>query len=67
MKTTIDVKDRREAQAIREGLLDPATRALVIVMGLLRPLASDRSRARVLTYVIDKLNEADAQRQAATS
>ncbi len=66
MKVRIEVKDRHEAQAIREGLLDPATRALVIVMGLLRPLSSDRSRARVLTYVVDKFDEADATRQAAT-
>lgn len=57
MKTTIEVKDRKEAQLIKTALADPATRALVMVMGALLPLRSDRARARVLAYVSDKLNE----------
>lgn len=56
MKTTIEVANRREGELIREGLEDPLTRAMVQVMGALRPL-SDRARARVLAFVADQLEE----------
>ena len=56
MKATVEVKDRREAEALRTGLDDPAVRAFVMVAGLLLPL-TPRSRARVMSYVADKLDE----------
>jgi hypothetical protein len=61
MKTTIDVRDRKEADAIRRGLADPEVRAFVIVMGTLSTLQSDRSRERVLRFLDDQFAEADAQ------
>lgn len=61
MKTRIDVESREEGEQIRRGLQDPATRALVKVMGLMSTLPTDRSRARVLRCVDDKFDEEDAQ------
>ena len=57
MKTTIDVKDRKEAAAIRLALTRPDVRAFVVIVGTLEALPSDRSRARVLNHVVDKLEE----------
>ena len=57
MKATIDVSDRKEAEAIRAGLADPAVRAFVIVMGALSALPSDRARQRVLGFVRDHFEE----------
>ncbi len=57
MKTTIEVKNRAEAKAIKRGLSDPATYALVLVIGSLLPLASDRARHRVLRFVADQASE----------
>lgn len=56
MKTTIEVKDRKEADLIKTALDDPATRAFVQVMDALLPL-SQRARQRVMNFVTDKLNE----------
>ncbi len=56
MKASIEVKDRREADAIRTGLDDPAVRAFVVIMGTLKPL-SKRAQARVLHYVRDRFEE----------
>lgn len=57
MKANIDVKDRREADAIKLALEDSAVRAFVVVMGTLKSLPSDRARRRVLQYVHDRLEE----------
>jgi hypothetical protein len=57
MKANIEVDNRKEADAIRTGLEDPATRAFVIVMGALSTLPSDRARKRVLQYVADYFEE----------
>lgn len=57
MKATIEVDNRKEAALIRSGLSDPTTRALVKVMGALKPLPSDRARARCLRFVMDRLDE----------
>jgi hypothetical protein len=57
MKTSIPVADRKEADAIRRGLEDPAIRAFVIVMGVLLALPTDRARKRVLQFVSDRLEE----------
>lgn len=57
MKVAIEVKDRREGDALRRALDDPKTRALVLVLGALMELPSDRARRRVLQYVTDRLDE----------
>jgi len=59
MKTTIEVKDRKEAEHLRNGLEDPATRAFVVVMGALAQLPSKRAKMRVLTFVRDYFDEQD--------
>lgn len=56
MKVAIEVKDRAEADAIRVGLSDPVTRAIVVVMGVLMALPDNRARQRVVEYVADRLN-----------
>jgi len=61
MKMTLEVKDRKEADAIRTGMEDPAVRAFVVVVGALAALPSDRSRARVLAFVRDQLDEQNGQ------
>jgi hypothetical protein len=57
MKATIEVNDRREAEHIRNGLADPATRAFVVVMGALSVLPSNRARKRMLQFVADYFDE----------
>jgi hypothetical protein len=56
VKAQINVMDEEEARLIREGLKDPATRALVKMMGALLPLKNDEARARVLTEVCNELD-----------
>ena len=56
MKTEIEVADRKEAQLIKSGLDDPATRALVKVIGALKP-HSKRAQERILGFVFDHLEE----------
>jgi hypothetical protein len=56
MKTTIEVKDRKEADLIKIALDDPTTRAFVQVVGALLPL-TPRERARVMNFVSDKVDE----------
>ena len=57
MKATIEVADRKEADAIRAGLSDPAVRAFVIVMGALSTLPTLRARQRVMEFVRDHFEE----------
>ena len=57
MRATIEVKDRREADAIRLGLADPMLRAVVVIVGTLQQLPSKRAQHRVMEYVTDKLSE----------
>jgi hypothetical protein len=56
MKATIEVADRKEADAIRVGLEDPTVRACVVVMGALATLPI-RARMRVLECVIISMSE----------
>ena len=63
MKATIEVKDRKEADNIRAGLADEATRAFVIIMGALSKLPTTRSKVRVLTFVRDFFDEKDEHQQ----
>lgn len=60
MKTTIEVKDRKEAEAIKTGLEDPAVRAFVVITGMLKPLTK-RTQVRILSYVKDHFEEQDGQ------
>lgn len=64
MKASIDVENRKEADEIKLGLSDPSVRAFVRIMGALSLLNSYRSRQRVMTFIKDYFDEADA---AATS
>lgn len=64
MKATIEVTDRKEAEAIRAGLADPAVRAFVAIMGALSGLPSDRAKRRVLQYVADHFDERETNEQA---
>jgi hypothetical protein len=57
MKATVDVKNRAEKDALERAWQDDTCRAFVIVMGTLLDLPSDRSRARVLSYVADLVAE----------
>jgi len=59
MKTPVEVLNRREAAALQRAMADPTVRALVLIMGELLALPTDRARRRVLTYVIDKTLEAE--------
>jgi len=59
MKSTIEVSDRKEAELIRTGLADPATRAVVKIMGALIKLPTDRARTRVLNYAKDLVESGD--------
>ena len=63
MKANIDVQDRREADAIKRGLEDPAVRAFVVIIGVMKELPNDRARARVMQYVKDRLDEEDERKQ----
>jgi hypothetical protein len=56
VKATIEVTDRKEADAIRAGLEDPSVRATVVVMGALATLPI-RARVRVLEFVRDHFDE----------
>jgi hypothetical protein len=57
----IEVKNEKEAQAMLAGLDDPAVRALVLIVGTLAKLPSDRARRRALWFVADKLDEQAAR------
>jgi hypothetical protein len=57
MKIKIEVKDEKEGQAIKRALGDDKTRALVVLVGTLLTLDSDRARLRVLKFVADSLDE----------
>ena len=56
MKATIDVKNREEAKHIATAMEDPATRALVIIIGALLSLSTGERR-RVMQWVTDRLQE----------
>jgi hypothetical protein len=56
MKSTIEVKDRKEADLIKTALDDPTTRAFVQVVGALLPL-SPKARQRVMMFVAGELEE----------
>ena len=55
---TVEARDGDEAAAIERALQDPTTLATVKIVGYLLPM-SDRERRRVMTWVTDKINEAN--------
>jgi len=57
VKAAIEVSNKKEADAIRAGLNDPAVRAFVVIMGVLSVLPSQRSRERVMQFVADHFSE----------
>jgi hypothetical protein len=57
MKIKIEVKDEKEGEAIKLALADQQTRALVLSVGYLLELDTDRARRRVLNFVADHLDE----------
>ena len=57
MKMTLPVKDRAERQAIARAFAEPELRAFMVSMGILLELPTDRSRERVLRWVVDKFDE----------
>jgi hypothetical protein len=59
MKIEIEVQDQQEADAVRAAWADPTTRVLILTVGILQLLPTDRDRARILRYVEDKLAEYD--------
>lgn len=58
MKTTIEVKDRKEGDQIKKALEDPQIRAFVVIAGVLLPF-SRQTQQRVLNFVADHLKEHD--------
>lgn len=60
-KRAIEVANKREAEMVRVAMGDPAARALVVMLGALLGLESDRSRLRVMSYVKDYFAERDAR------
>lgn len=64
MRTTIEVKDRQEAALIRRGLADPETRAVVCIIGALKPLPTKRMQRLTLELAQEKLRAADGQGDA---
>lgn len=55
MKASIEVTDRKEADAIRTALMDPAVRAFVVIMGTLAALESDGERLSCYQMVGERL------------
>lgn len=61
MQISIDVDNQEEATLIQAGLQLPEVRAFVKVCGALSALPSDRSRRRVVAYVMDRMDESRAE------
>jgi hypothetical protein len=57
MRASVEVSSRQEAEAIRDGLGDPVTRAIVVCMGAIKSLPSERARMRVLQFLHDHFDE----------
>lgn len=57
MKVELVVNDAVHAGALRAAWKDPITQALILTIGTLLQLPSQRARRRVLGFVQDKLDE----------
>lgn len=62
-RVTLEFKNEAEARAVAAAMEDPATRAMVLVVGTLLPL-SHAARQRVLTFTQSKLSEQDQRTRA---
>jgi|KBSSwiStaDraftv2_1062776.scaffolds.fasta_scaffold7877485_1 hypothetical protein len=58
MKTTIEVKDRKEGDAIKRAMDDPEIRAFVVITGVLLPFSLP-TRRRMLDFVAGHFKEHD--------
>lgn len=66
MKVAIEVNNRSEAESVKRAMADPKCRALVLIVGALLELPSDRARLRVLRHVQDALDEGELARLSTT-
>jgi hypothetical protein len=60
MDLTIPVANEDEREAIQCALMLPDIRAFVIMIGVLNRLPTNRARERVLNWIADHAEEADA-------
>lgn len=51
VKVAIEVKNREEGNLIKAALLDPTTRAMVLIMGALSELPTNAEKLSVLRFV----------------
>jgi len=58
MKTTIEVKDKKEGDAIKRAMDDPEIRAFVVISGVLLPF-SVPTRKRMMAFVAGHFEEHD--------
>ena len=61
MKTTIEVRNRKEGKLIRAGLKDPETRALVKIMGALDPIETKEMKRATLDFATKMMRDRDAR------
>lgn len=61
MRTTIEVADREEGALIRTALEDPEVRALVKVIGVLKPMPTKRMQRLTLELAEEHLRAGDAK------
>lgn len=61
-KLTLDVKDKAEFEAIKRAMTDPATMAVVKIVGHLMPL-SLRAQSRVVRFASEVLCDPENHRQ----
>ena len=66
MRTTFEVADADEAAQIRAGLEQPDVRAFVRIMGIFACLPTNRAKRRVLTYVMDRVDDPTFRYQSIT-
>lgn len=60
MNVKIECKDKAEADAIRRAMDDPTLRAIILVVGCLLALPTDRARKRAIDYAWDQIREDNA-------
>lgn len=53
----VEVANKAQADAIERALQDDVHRASAIVFGMLAALPTDRARRRVMSFVVDVLEE----------
>ena len=56
-KVKVELENRKDVKFVERALQDKAIKALVLASGALLGLPTDRSRQRVLKYVVDRVDE----------